>query len=208
MNYLAASEYSAFGLEEATDASWVAAASAVIEAHCRRPSLGIVQYLERIRMAEDRNTLRLTYLPLAIVAPGTSPVLAARGRYIAPRHTEGPQGDLLGDVASVFALPGTWVTILPDTFDFSLDGGELSLPLNVLGLRFGELEVSYTAGLATIPNGVKVACAQIVKNAQATPALNVQKERLDRMYLEYFSDTLVDQVVRSLLAPYVAQKVG
>ncbi len=208
MNYLAASEYSAFGLEEATDASWVAAASAVIEAHCRRPSLGIVQYLERIRMAEDRNTLRLTYLPLAIVAPGTSPVLAARGRYIAPRHTEGPQGDLLGDVASVFALPGTWVTILPDTFDFSLDGGELSLPLNVLGLRFGELEVSYTAGLATIPNGVKVACAQIVKNAQATPALNVQKERVDRMYLEYFSDTLVDQVVRSLLAPYVAQKVG
>jgi len=31
---------------------------------------------------------------------------------------------------------------------------------------------------------------------------------LDRMYLEYFSDTLVDQTVRSLLAPYVAQKVG
>ncbi len=208
MNYLLASEYAVFGLEEATDVSWVTAASAVIEAHCRRPSLGVSQYSERLRMAEDRNTLRLTYLPLAIVTPGTTPVLAARGRYIAPRHTEGPQGDLLGDVASVFALPGSWVTILPSTFDFSLDGGELSLPLNVLGLRFGELEVTYTAGLDTIPNGVKVACAQIVKNAQATPALNVQKERLDRMYLEYFSDSLVDQTVRSLLAPYVAQKVG
>jgi len=208
MNYLAASEYVAFGLEDATDASWIAAASAVIEGHCRRPSLGVQQYLERIRMAEDRNTLRLTYLPLAVVAPGTTPVLAARGRYIVPRYTEGPQGDLLGDVASVFALPGTWVTILPQTFDFSSDGGEVSLPLNVLGLRFGELEVTYTAGLDTIPNAVKVACAQIVKNAQATPALNVQKERLDRMYLEYFSDTLVDQTVRSLLAPYVAQKVG
>jgi hypothetical protein len=208
MNYLLASEYAAFGLEEATDVSWIAAASAVIEAHCRRPSLGISQYLERIRMAKDRNTLRLTFLPLAIVTPGTTPVLTARGRYIAPRHTEGPQGDLLGDVAAVFALPGSWVTIDPQAFDFSSDGGELSLPLNVLGLRFGELEVSYTAGLATISNGVKVACAQIVKNAQATPALNVQKERLDRMYLEYFSDTLVDQTVRSLLAPYVAQKVG
>jgi len=152
--------------------------------------------------------LRLLYLPLATVTPGTTPVLAARGRYIAPRHTEGPQGDLLGDVASVFALPGSWVTIDPQAFDFFPDSGELSLPFNVLGLRFGELEVTYTAGLDTIPNAVKVACAQIVKNAQATPALNVQKERLDRMYLEYFSDTLVDQTVRSLLAPYVAQKVG
>ena len=208
MNYLAASEYSAFGLEDATDVSWIAAASAVMDAHCRRPTLGLWPYTERIRMAEDRNTLRLTYLPLAIVSPGTTPVVTARGRYIAPRHTEGPQGDLLGDVASVFALPGSWVTIDPASFDYSVDGGELSLPLNVLGLRFGELEVTYNAGLATIPNSLKVACAQVVKNAQATPALNVQKERLDRMYLEYFSDTLIDQVVRSLLAPYVAQKVG
>jgi len=208
MNYLAASEYTGFGLEDATDASWIAAASAVIEGHCRRPSLGVLQYSERIRMAEDRNTLRLTYLPLAIVPPATTPVLSARGRYIAPRHTEAPQGDLLGDVASVFALPGSWVTIDPQAFDFSADAGELSLPLNVLGLRFGELDVTYAAGLATIPNAVKVACAQIVKNAQATPALNVRKERLDRMYLEYFSDTLVDETVRSLLAPYVAQKVG
>jgi len=111
-------------------------------------------------------------------------------------------------VGDAFALPGSWVTIDPQAFDFFPDSGELSLPLNVLGLRFAELEVTYTAGLDTIPNGVKVACAQIVKNAQATPALNVQKERLDRMYLEYFSGTLVDQTVRSLLAPYVAQKVG
>jgi len=208
MNYLAASEYTAFGLEDATDASWITAASVVIEGYCRRPTLGVDQYTERIRMAEDRNTLRLLNLPLAIVAPATTPVVSASGRYIAPRHTEAPQGDLLADVASVFALPGAWVAIDPQAFDYFPDGGELSLPLNVLGLKFGELQVTYTAGLATIPNAVKVACAQIVKNAQATPALNVQKERLDRMYLEYFSDTLVDQTVRSLLAPYVAQKVG
>ena len=208
MNYLTASEYVAFGLEEATDVSWVAAASAVIEAHCRRATLGVAQYLERIRIAEDRYTLRLTYLPLAVVPPATSPVVSARGRYIAPRHMEGLQGDLLADVATVFALPGTWVNLAPTALDFSTESGELSLPVNVLGLGFGELEVTYTAGLDTIPNAVKVACAQVVKNAQATPALNVQKERLDRMYLEYFSDTLIDQVVRSLLAPYVAQKVG
>jgi len=208
MNYLTASEYVAFGLEEATDVSWISAASAMIEAHCRRPTLGVSQYVERIRIAEDRYTLRLTYLPLAIVTPATTPVVSARGRYIAPRQAEGLQGDLLADVAAVFALPGTWVNLLPSAIDFSTDSGELSLPVNVLGLGFGELEVIYTAGLDTIPNAVKVACAQVVKNAQATPALNVSKERLDRMYLEYFSDTLIDQVVKSLLAPYVAQKVG
>jgi len=29
-----------------------------------------------------------------------------------------------------------------------------------------------------------------------------------KAHLDYFADTLVDQTVRSLLAPYVAQKVG
>ena len=55
---------------------------------------------------------------------------------------------------------------------------------------------------------IKTACAQIVRNAQATPALNVRAETIDRMHLEYFSERLVDESVRSLLAPYVAQKVG
>jgi hypothetical protein len=66
----------------------------------------------------------------------------------------------------------------------------------------------YTAGLPVIPDGVKVACAQVVRNAQATPALNVKAERIDHLRLDYFADTLLDQTVRSLLQPYVAQKVG
>jgi hypothetical protein len=59
-----------------------------------------------------------------------------------------------------------------------------------------------------IPDPVKFACAQIVRNAQATPALNVRIGRVDRMRMDYFSDSLIDQNVRSMLAPYVAQKVG
>jgi hypothetical protein len=54
-----------------------------------------------------------------------------------------------------------------------------------------------------------VACAQLVKNAQATPALNVKKNVApDGMQFWYFSDSLVDDMVRELLAPFVAQKVG
>jgi hypothetical protein len=68
------------------------------------------------------------------------------------------------------------------------------------------VDVVYNAGWETIPRPVQVACAQIVKNAQATPALNVKSGHIDRMRLEYFGDTLLDETVRSLLAPYVARK--
>jgi hypothetical protein len=51
-----------------------------------------------------------------------------------------------------------------------------------------------------------VACAQIVKNAQATPGLNVKSSQIDRMRLEYFGDRLVDETVQILLEPYVSRK--
>jgi hypothetical protein len=208
MNYLSPSEYESFGLESATPAAWIAAASAVMEAYCRRPTLGVAQYQERLRVAWGRNTVRLTYLPLAAMEGAASPLAHLRGRYAEPRHYEGVASEIAMDAAVAFALPGTWVDLDVMGSDFCAESGELTLPMNVLGLCFGELEITYTAGLAAIPNGVKTACAQVVRNAQATPALNVRRERLDRMYLDYFSDSLVDQTVKSLLAPYVAQKVG
>ena len=66
MNYLSDSEYENYGMEPATAASLVAAASALINTYCRRPTFAILQYTERIRIAPERNNLRLTYLPLAI----------------------------------------------------------------------------------------------------------------------------------------------
>jgi hypothetical protein len=208
MDYLSPSEYGAFGLESTTPAAWVTAASAVIESYCRRPTLGVTQYQERVRVAWGRNTLRLTYLPLAAIDGAASALVQVRGRYAEPRHYEGVASEIAMEAAVVFALPGTWVDLDAKGIDLCAESGELTLPMNVLGLSFEELEITYTAGLAVIPNAVKVACAQVVRNAQATPALNVRRERLDRMYLDYFSDSLVDQTVKSLLAPYVAQKVG
>ena len=75
-----------------------------------------------------------------------------------------------------------------------------------MGLFFNEVDVVYNAGLTVIPPSVKVACAQIVKNAQVTPALNVKSGQIDRMRLDYFGDSLVDDTVRSLLEPFVARK--
>jgi hypothetical protein len=70
------------------------------------------------------------------------------------------------------------------------------------------MELTYTAGFAQIPDPIKFACVQIVRNAQANPALNVKAGALSQMRLEYFSDTLLDSSVQTMLAPFAAQKVG
>src|SRR5437588_12597553 len=81
MNYLLPTEYEQFGIETATPEAWPSAATALINAHCRRTTLFIAQYVERMRLADHRYTLQLTYLPLAAVAPATNAITAARGRY-------------------------------------------------------------------------------------------------------------------------------
>lgn len=203
-----ASEYEAYGVEAQTPPQWVGAASSLVDSYCRRASLNVTQYTERLRVAAGRNTVRLTYLPLTALAPATGPLVQVQGRYALPRRGEEVALEPLVEVATVFGLPGAWTTLDVSTVDWQADTGELAFPTNVLGLGFNEVQVTYTAGLAVIPDVVKFAVAQIVRNAQATPALNVKRTRADKMQMEYFSDSLVDATVKSMLAPYVAQRLG
>lgn len=111
-------------------------------------------------------------------------------------------GSLFSTILAVLSLVGRpkYIPVLQT--------GELSVPQHPLGLGFNEIEVTYTAGFAPVPDAVKCACAQIARNAQATPALNVRASGIERMQMEYFADSLLDQSIRELLAPYVAQKVA
>jgi hypothetical protein len=204
MNYLDPSEYEAYGLEETTPASLVAAASALMDAHCRRETLGLRQYTERLRL-NGRANIRVTYLPLAGMDGGEA-LVSLRVRYGAPRRGEG--NELACDAGAAFGLNGQWTTIAVEGTDYDPRTGEISLPAHPLGLPYHEAEVVYTAGVDTVPGALKCACAQIVRNAEATPALNVKAHGIDRMQMSYFSDSLLDEGVRKLLAPYVAQRVG
>ena len=209
MNYLADSEYESYGLEAATAASLVAAASALIDTYCRRPTFAISQYTERIRIAPERNTLRLTYLPLAIPQGSSSPLISGRARYAMPRRGgDTTLWDMMFQIATAYELPGTWIDVDVSTFDYFALTGEVSWLGNPLGLAFNEMELTYTAGFAQIPDPVKFACAQVVRNAQANPSLNVKAGALNAMRLEYFSDSLLDTTVQTMLAPFAAQKVG
>ena len=207
MAYLEPADYPNYGLPVGTTADWVTAASALINTYCRRPDLNIIQYAERLRVIRGARTVMLSYLPLAPLAPATSPLVILEGRHVKPRRGEIVNEPLM-EIAGLFSLPGQWAPIDPTLADVDSSTGELTLPCNIYGLPYDEVQVTYTAGLATIGDDVKCACAQIVRNAQATPALNASRAKMDTMWIEYFSSSLIDQTVQTWLRPYVANRLG
>jgi len=207
MGYLDPTEYIAYGLAAETPDDWIGLASALIEAHCRRPSLLVTQYVERMRLTAGSQAVRLSYLPLAPLAPAASPLVGINVRYGRPRRGEFAD-PMLAQVAWAFSVPGSWSALPLINVDLNQVTGEVTFPMNLLGLNYNEVEITYTAGLSVVPPAVKFACAQVVRNAQATPALNVKSSKLDTLQMQYFSASLIDANVQSMLAPYVAQRIG
>jgi hypothetical protein len=206
-SYLQPTEYQTYGLASDVTDDWITVASSLIDSHCRRTSLNPTQYSERLRIVEGSQTARLSHLPLVPVAPATLPFVSIQARYAKPRRGQIVY-PLQEEILWAFSLPGAWTTVDPTTVDFVPDTGELIFPLNILGLPYNEVQVIYTAGLAIIPNVIKCACAQIVKNAQATPGLNVKSSKIDTLQLDYFSGALIDPTVQSMLKPWVSVRMG
>jgi len=199
MNYLQTTEYAQFGLDADTTSDLVAAASAMIDGFCRRPGLAVQQYTERLRFARGGTSVWLSYLPIVALTQ-------IRARLNLRRQSRFA-GSWLQDEALAFALPGTWSDVDITSVDVSATG-ELSIAPHLFGLVYDEAEITYTAGWSAIPDAVKVACAQIVRNAQATPGLNVKGTKVDAMQMEYFSGALVDDETKRLLKPFVAMRLG
>lgn len=207
MAYLQPADYPNYGLPDGTTADWITAATALINSYCRRPDLNVIQYTERLRIISGSQNVRMSYLPLAPLGTATTSIVSIEGRYAKPRRGE-IADNALSDIAWAFSLPGQWTAIDPNSVDYDPNTGELALPWNVLGLPYNEVMVTYTAGLAIIGDDVKTACAQIVRNAQATPALNASRTKIDTMQMQYFSSSLVDETVQAWLRPYIANRLG
>lgn len=207
MAYLQPADYPNYGLPAGTTANWITAASALINSYCRRPDLAVMEYTERLRLTSESQSVRLSYLPLTVLGSATTPLVNVEGRYAKPRRGEA-MNEVMTQAAWAFSLPGQWTAIDPSSVDFDADTGELTLPWNLMGLPYNEIAVTYTAGLTAIGDDVKSACAQIVRNAQSTPALNASKTKIDTMQMEYFSSSLLDETVRAWLRPYVANRLG
>lgn len=208
MAYLQPTDYGRFGLPPDTTDDWIEAASALIDSYCRRTSLNATQYTERLRLIEGSQCARLSYLPLVVVAPAALPFVSAQARYARPRRGELAQSAFTSEVAYAFQLPGSWIPLDCTTLDYVSDTGEVVLPYCLLGLPYNEVSITYTGGFIVVPVAVQSACAQMVKNAQATPSLNVKRAKLDTMEMEYFGTTLLDEQVTALLRPYISNRLG
>ena len=207
MGYLLPAEYVQYGLTAETTDDWVTMASVLVEAYCRRTSLLVTEYVERMRLTAGSQTVRLSYRPLAAAVGAISPLVGVNVRYARPRR-----GEMLDpfreQIAWAFSVPGSWSALDVNAVDVNMTNGELTFPMGFLGLNYNEVEVTYTSGLVTVPDAVKVACVQIVKNAQATPGMNVKSSKMDTLQMQYFSGSLIDPQVQALLAPYVAERLG
>ena len=207
MAYLQPADYLNYGLPAGTSADWITAATALINSFCRRPDLNVIQYTERFLLTSGSQAVRLSYLPLTPLETATTPIVSIEGRYAKPRRGE-ITNDPFFEMVWAFSLPGQWAAIDPACVDCDVNTGELTLSSNLLGLPYNEVTVTYTAGLATIGDDVKTACAQIVRNAQSTPALNASRTKIDTMQMQYFSSSLLDETVQAWLRPYVANRLG
>ncbi len=207
MPYLEPADYENYGLPTSTSADWIAAATALINSYCRRPDLGVTEYTERLRITREAQTVRLSYLPLAPLGSAASPIVSIQARYARGRRGE-LATDLFSEAAWAFSLPGQWIALDPTSVDLDAVTGELTLPGNLYGMAYNELSVTYTSGLSAIGDDIKSACAQIVRNAQSTTALNARISKIECMQMQYFSSSLLDDTVKVWLRPYVATRVG
>jgi hypothetical protein len=203
MGYLLPIEYVQYGLAADTTDDWITMASSLMDAYCQRTSLLATQYVERLRLTAGAQTARLSY------AIDTIPVTltGVRVRYGKPRRGEG-MDPFREQIAMAFSVPGSWSSLDVSTVDVNCATSELTFAENFLGLNYNEVEVTYTAGLVEIPASVKVACAQIVKNAQAMPSANVKSNKMDTLQMSYFSGGFIDAQAQLLLRPYRAQRIG
>src|ERR1700756_433534 len=105
MGYLQPTQYESYGLSPDVTDDWITVASAMIDAHCRRPSLNPTQFTERLRLGGGAQPARLSHLPLTPIAPATSPLVSIRARYANPRRGQVVY-PLQEEVLWAFSLPG------------------------------------------------------------------------------------------------------
>lgn len=203
--YLTTAEFTAYGLRDSTDPALIAVASDLVDAFCQRTSVLQAQYTERNRLPEGVPITRATYTPLAVPQGQTAPFTSVRARHGMPR---GLNAASLAELIAPFGGPPAWVDLDPAKVDYNAATGELWLPSGIFGVPYTEVELTYTAGYAQVPEAVKLACAQIIRNVESHPAANVRGAQLDRLQLEYFAGSLLDEDVRRLLGPFVAVRLN
>ncbi len=201
--YLSAGDYATYGLPATLATAQVVRASAVIDTYCHR-AIAVTSYIERLRLPSGRNRVLLSYTPTVALAPATIAYTAARGRYGYPRRAASasqvfPAASIL-EVSSVFGGPPEWETIDVTAITGDPRTGEVWLPAGIYMAQYTEVEITYTAGYATIPDAVKAACAFIIMAYLERAAMAGVKGK--GITPPAFDRTLIDRTTGAMLEPY------
>jgi hypothetical protein len=199
--YLTTAEFPAYALADSTDPALIAVASDLVDSYCQRTSLLVTQYTERNHLPQGASVTRVTYTPLVVPQGQQTPFGQLRARYGRP---SAPNSGLFPEIIVPMSGPSQWVALDPTQVDYNAASGEVWLPAGNFGLPWTEVELTYNAGYSTPPEAAKLACAQIIRNIESHPAVCVRGAQLDRLQLEYFAASLLDEDTRRLLAPFVA----
>jgi hypothetical protein len=199
--YLTTAEFAQYLLADSADPALIRVASDLVDSFCQRESLLVTQYSERNRLPDGLPVTRATYTPLLAVTPATTPFVTVRARH---GNGRGPNALTLAEMIAPFGGPPPWIDLDATRVDYNAATGDIWLPAGIFGIPYTEVELAYTAGYAQPPEAVKLACAQIIRNVESHPVACVRAAQLDRLQLEYFAGSLLDEDVRRLLAPYVA----
>ena len=209
MAYLQPADYPNYGLPDGTTADWITAATALINSYCRRPDLNVIQYTERLRLVSGRADGAAELSAAGAAGRGDDADREhSRAVMRRPRRGEMANEPLVRDCVGILAA-GTVDRDRSELCGLRSEHRRADSAVECVRLAVTtKSAVTYTAGLATIGDDVKTACAQIVRNAQSTPALNASKTKIDTMQMQYFSSSLVDETVQAWLRPYVANRLG
>jgi len=199
MGYLEISDLPAYAPEAnvtGKEAFYIARASALIDTHCHR-GIGVSTYTERMDLTSGRS--HLTYLPVVSLT-------SARARYDTsdnPVYSSGVTDWEDVDTDDIDINLTTGVFILPCVT------GSISLALTSMDLfntPYNEAEIVYTAGYATIPENVKIACGLIITNMSIRMnPMAVSESMPNGLRTSYRDSSFITPEIATLLSKYVAK---
>jgi hypothetical protein len=139
-------------------------------------------------------------------------LISAVGRVSYPRRGDSlsaisPQANGLLATVSSFGGAPTWQIINVANNDIDLEKNQIWTPMGFLMSPYSEVRMSYIAGYPSdnIPMGIKRAVANIAKAVDESPAgASVSKFRAGDVQMERFVDSIIDEDLRMMLAPFRA----
>lgn len=214
--YINPAEYIKWGLtaSPATDLL-VLKASTLIDQHLNRVDvngatvgLGVNTFVERLFLPEDRNLVRLAHLPF--VSWDTSDTNNPSG--IRGRYGYGRRGSSINSMytelsmltaAAAFGGPPAWTSITSSQVDVFPLTGEVWIPAGIYAAHYEEVEVRYQAGYGTIPDDIRLAVTMLIANFQ-NKIPGVQTLKAGDRQLQFFSNEMIDDATKAILAKYRA----